>query len=543
MTSDLTVVDTDFASLGLHPAVLSALEKLNFTVPTAVQEEVIPLFLEETSDIVALAQTGTGKTAAFGLPLVHLISPGKRTSALVLAPTRELCLQITQDLEKYALYSSGLNIVAVYGGASIRDQQSLLKKGADIIVATPGRLIDLQERGSVFLDDIKYLVLDEADEMLNMGFRDELEMILKNCPRERMTCLFSATMPSEIRGISKKYMRNPREISIAVNQAHANIEHKYYVIRDKNRYEAVRRILDAEQNVYGILFAQTRALCQEIAEKLIKDGYNADAIHGDLSQAQRDKVMGRFRQRSLQILVATDVAARGIDVQDITHVIHYTLPVELEIYTHRSGRTARAGKTGISLALVTSGELRKIERLTRLVKADFKPSLIPSGEEIVEARIGHFLEDIFQTHEDDQLIEPHLHKFYQQLKNVTREELIRSLAYFGLKSRIGTYENAQDINEYPGESGGQGDRKGKREGSGRFEKFFISIGSLDGLDKGNMLRWFREIGLKDVEVGKIKIHKTHTFFDADTEKTELLMKVIPKQRVNRRPVRLEVREK
>lgn len=526
---------TTFKKLGLDQEILAALADLGFEKPTPVQEQAIPALLEENTDLVALAQTGTGKTAAFGLPLLQQLEYNGFTEALVLAPTRELCMQISRDLEAFAKHKPDLKIVPVYGGASIRDQISLLKKGAQVIVATPGRLIDLMDRKAVHLDNLRVLVLDEADEMLNMGFQEDIDTILSQSPSDRQTCLFSATMPPEVRRISQRYMRSPREISLAANTTNENIEHQYYVIRDKHRYEAVKRILDTVPDVYGILFAQTRILCQELAEKLIHDGYNADSLHGDLSQAQRDKVMGRFRKKSLNVLVATDVAARGIDVSDITHVINYSLPNELEVYTHRSGRTARAGKKGIAISIIGARDVQKIQRLEKMTRSKFTQMQVPSGDEVVRAKFSHFVDELAAEQPDLESIQPFLGIFYSKLKVLTREELIEKLASMELRKFIEYYEGAGDLNEDP-------DRRSKDrgQGSGQFQKFFISIGELDGLDKKVFLRWLNDCGLGNVEFGKIRIHRTHTFLEADAGSTELLLKTIGKQKVNDRQVRIEI---
>jgi ATP-dependent RNA helicase DeaD len=527
---------TTFKDLGLDPEILSALEKLGFEKPTPVQEKAIPALLDSNSDLVALAQTGTGKTAAFGLPLLQKLEFSGFTEALVLAPTRELCMQITRDLETFAAFKPELSIVAVYGGASIRDQISQLKRGAQVVVATPGRLIDLLERKAVHLDQLRVLVLDEADEMLNMGFQEDIDTILSKSPSDRQSCLFSATMPPEVRRIAQRYMRNPSEITLSANTTNENIEHHYYVVKDKNRYEAVKRILDVEPDVYGILFAQTRTLCQELAEKLIHDGYNADSLHGDLSQAQRDKVMGRFRKKTLNVLVATDVAARGIDVSDITHVINYSLPNELEVYTHRSGRTARAGKKGIAISIISSRDISKIQRLEKMTKSKFKQMQVPAGDDVVRAKFAHFVDELSAEEPDQNSIHAYLSIFYAKMKTITREELIEKLASLELRKFIEYYEGAGDINE----SGDRRSRDYDAGGSGHYQKFFLSVGELDGLDKKNILRWLNDCGLGKVEFGKIRIHRTHTFLEAETDATELVMNTISKEKINDRKVRIEI---
>lgn len=525
---------TTFKELGLDPELLAALSDLGFETPTPVQEKAIPALLEANTDLVALAQTGTGKTAAFGLPLLQQLEYNGFTEALVLAPTRELCMQISRDLETYAKHKPDLKIVPVYGGASIRDQITLMKKGAQVVVATPGRLIDLLERKAVHLDNLRVLVLDEADEMLNMGFQEEIDTILAQSPSDKQTCLFSATMPPEVRRISQRYMRNPREISLAANTTNENIEHQYYVIRDKYKYEAVKRILDTVPDVYGILFAQTRTLCQELAEKLIHDGYNADSLHGDLSQAQRDKVMGRFRKKNLNVLVATDVAARGIDVSDITHVINYSLPNELEVYTHRSGRTARAGKKGIAISIIGARDVQKIHRLEKITRSRFAQMQAPSGEEVVRAKFTHFVDELAAETPDTESIQSYLSIFYDKMKIVTREELIEKLASIELRRFIDYYKGSVDLNEDPSK------RTSRDRSDSNYQKFFLSIGELDGLDKKVMLRWLNDCGLGDVQFGRITIQRTHTFLEADASATELIMTTLNKQKVNDRKVRIEL---
>lgn len=530
---------TSFSSLGLDSKILLALDDLGFKKPTPVQEKAIPMLLESDRDLVALAQTGTGKTAAFGLPLIQKMKFTGHTEALVLAPTRELCMQIARDLEQFSSHKPHVNVVAVYGGASIREQMKQLRDGAGIIVATPGRLIDLMDRSAINLRQLQLLVLDEADEMLNMGFKDDIDFILEQSPSSRQTCLFSATMPPEVRHISRNYMNNPQEVSLAGNTTNENIEHHYYVVKEKHKYDAVKRILDALPDVYGILFAQTRKLCQELAEKLIHDGYNADSLHGDLSQAQRDKVMGRFRNRSLKVLVATDVAARGIDVSNITHVINYSLPNELEVYTHRSGRTARAGMKGISISIVGNRDVDKIRRLEKMTKAQFALQQIPSGQEVIKSKFSHFIDELKSEEPDEKSIAPYLQLFSEELKELSREDLIKKLTSIELKRFIDYYHGAEELNDAPGKAGRDRDR-GDKGGSGHFEKFFLSVGELDGLDKKTILKWFNECGLGDVEFGKIIIKRTHSFLEADKAQTEQVLETLNRQKFKGRKVRIEV---
>lgn len=529
-----------FASLGLDQEILSALDDLGFVNPTPVQEAAIPVLLQEEHDLVALAQTGTGKTAAFGLPIIQKLKFTGHTEALVLAPTRELCIQITKDLVQFAKHKPRVNIVAVYGGAGIREQMTQIREGAGIIVATPGRLIDLMERKSVSLKNLQMLVLDEADEMLNMGFKEDIDFILEQAPSQRQTCLFSATMPPEVRHISRNYMTEPKEISLAGNTTNVNIAHHYYLVKERNRYEAVKRILDALPDVYGIMFAQTRKLCQELAEKLIHDGYNADSLHGDLSQAQRDKVMGRFRNKSLKVLVATDVAARGIDVSNITHVINYSLPNELEVYTHRSGRTARAGQKGIAISLVGNRDTDKIRRLEKLTHAKFELQQIPSGDDVIRSKFGHFIDELKNEVPDEESIAPFLSQFVESIGKLTKEDLIKKLTSIELKRFIEYYQGAGELNEAPGKQGRERGERGERGGSGHFQKFFLSVGELDGLDKKNILKWLNECGLGGVDFGKIMIKRTHSFLEADADSTEQVMSVLNSQKFKGRKVRVEM---
>lgn len=398
-----------FEQLGLNPAILKAIEDMGFESPSEVQEKAIPILLQEDTDIVALAQTGTGKTAAFGFPLIQKISAeSKHTQGLILSPTRELCLQITNELKNYAKHTPGMNTVAIYGGASITDQAKQIKRGAQIIVATPGRMQDMINRKLVDISKIEYCVLDEADEMLNMGFFEDITAILSHTPKEKNTWLFSATMPKEVSTIAKKFMRSPQEITVGNrNEGTSNVSHEYYLVNSRDRYSALKRLADANPDIFSVIFCRTKRDTQKIAEQLIEDGYNAAALHGDLSQNQRDLVMKSFRNRTIQMLVATDVAARGIDVDDITHVINYQLPDEIETYTHRSGRTGRAGKSGVSMVIVSKSELRKIKSIERIIKQNFKQKDIPDGMEICRVQLFHLANDIKNTKINHD-IEPYL---------------------------------------------------------------------------------------------------------------------------------------
>ncbi len=388
-----------FEALGLNEQLVRAVTELGFETPTSIQEKAIPVLLSGTTDFMGLAQTGTGKTAAFGLPLLQLIDPSQRhPQALIVCPTRELCLQITNDIEAFKKHSRNIYTEAVYGGASIMMQMRNLKKGVHIVVATPGRLIDLIERKAIDLQKVKYVVLDEADEMLNMGFRDDIDFVLKNTINRESIWLFSATMPPEVRAISKNYMESPKEVTVGKrNSGNVNIDHQYFVVSAQYRYEALKRLIDFNPGMYGIIFTRTKADAQEISERLAKSGYEIEALHGDLSQQQRDKVMGRFRTKNLQLLIATDVAARGIDVDGITHVINYELPDDMEVYTHRSGRTGRAGKTGVCLSICHSREIYKIRSLEKITNAKFHKLDVPSGKEVCRKQFFHFMDKLMQA--------------------------------------------------------------------------------------------------------------------------------------------------
>lgn len=529
-----------FSELGLRDEVLKSINDLGFEAPTPIQQKAIPHLLQSESDFVGLAQTGTGKTAAFGLPLVNNVNPNiSLPQGLVICPTRELCLQIAKDLENYAKYDRNTSIVAVYGGADIRRQITQLK-GATIIVATPGRLVDLINRKAANLSEVGFVVLDEADEMLNMGFKEDIDMILQKTPETKNVWLFSATMPKEVAQISKNYMTDPLEVSIGhKNQSNENIEHIYYSVKEKDRYAALKRLIDVNPDIFGLVFCRTRHETQSVAEKLGKDGYNAEPLHGDLSQAQRDNVMKRFRDRTLQLLVATDVAARGIDVDDITHVINYQLPDDIENYTHRSGRTARAGKKGQSLVLINTRENFKIRAIEKQIRTDFKAGVIPSSEEICAIQLTSLISKIKET----EVMEKDIEKFIPQIMNdfadLTKEEVIKKFISVEFNRFIEYYERAGDLNaasEKRGERGERSERergerseRGDRFGADRGERrerparneegktrFFVSLGKRDGLNPGGLLRVIcDEAGLTSSNIGKIDVLPSFSFFEAD----------------------------
>jgi ATP-dependent RNA helicase DeaD len=521
----------NFEEQGLHEALVRAVTDLGFTQPTPIQEKTIPHILNTNQDLIALAQTGTGKTAAFGLPILSKIDPALRNvQAIILSPTRELCLQITNDLQNYAKHMPGINIVPVYGGARITDQLMALKKGAHIVVGTPGRTVDLINRKSLKINDIQYLVLDEADEMLNMGFRDDLDAILENTPGTKQTLLFSATMPDGVRRIASEYMTEPEEISIGKkNQGSANISHEYYIVKASDRYLALKRILDINPDIYGIVFCRTREETKDIASKLMADGYNADALHGDLSQAQRDYVMGRFRTRSLQMLVATDVAARGIDVNELSHVLNYNIPDDLEVYVHRSGRTGRAGKQGTSVIITHTRDGQRVRMLERLVGKPFEFKAVPTGQEICEKRLYNLIDEINNTEVNEAQIAPFMPVIEEKLAGLDREELLKRLVLVEFSHFLDYYKSAKDITlEQSGrrESGGMNDRSGGQGRGGDFAggrprggamaRFRINIGAKNHLKSHNLLGLINEVtNNRTIGVGRIQIGHDFTFFDVD----------------------------
>jgi len=528
-----------FEEIGLEKNVLLAINELGFESPMPVQEEVIPILLQGKGDIVALAQTGTGKTAAFGLPIIQKINTSnKLTQVLILSPTRELCLQIADDLLSFAKYTPGVNIAAVFGGASIERQIKMVKKGVHIISATPGRLIDLINRRIVKLKNINTLVLDEADEMLNMGFRDELEEILKETPAEKNTLLFSATMPKEVRAMSKNYMKNPTEITIGkMNAGAENIKHVCYMVHAKDRYPALKRIVDSNPDVYGIVFCRTRRETQEVAEQLMKDGYDADSLHGDLSQQQRDAVMNKFRRKNLQLLVATDVAARGIDVDNLTHIINYNLPDESEIYTHRSGRTGRAGREGTSIIITNLREKGKVHQIEKLInkKFDFLP--VPSGKDICGTQLFHLVDRIEKIEVDDSEIDSFLPEILKKLEWLDREELIKKFVSVEFNRFIDYYKNLPDLNTP--ESRSSQSQRGKNRGG--YTRFFINLGRMDDLNPAKIIGMVNDYtGVRNIEIGEIEILKTFSFFEADSEYTNEILTGFKDKKFKSRQIGVEV---
>jgi ATP-dependent RNA helicase DeaD len=542
---------TKFEEMGFTPGILKAIQELGFEEPMPVQEKVIPLMLGDEEDIIALAQTGTGKTAAFGLPLVQMTDTEiNSTQALILCPTRELCMQITGDLTDYAKFTGKLNIQAVYGGASIENQIRGLKKGGHIIVATPGRLIDLINRGAARLSSVKTVILDEADEMLNMGFLDSINEILEEVPKGRRTLLFSATMSTEIAAIARKYMVSPREITIGTRNASAeNISHAYYLVHAKDKYKVLKRIADFEPDIYGIVFCRTRKETQDIATKLINDGYNADALHGDLSQAQRDAVMQKFRVRNLQLLVATDVAARGLDVDDLTHIINYSLPDDTEIYTHRSGRTGRAGKTGISISLVHLREKHILQQIERRVKKPFKMIPIPTGSEICGRQLFHWVDKLEKVTTDHPEIEKFLPEIKNKLEGLDREELLKKVVALEFNRFLDDYRYNDDIISPASEkhnsfSESQRERgKSVQHYNGNYTRLFINLGKLDGFYPEQLIELVNKNTTgKKIPLGKIDLMKKFSFFEVESVYAEKLIGALNNVRFMDRRVAVEIAE-
>ncbi len=522
-----------FKEMNLKDEIISAIENLGYEQPMPVQEQVIPFMLEQTADLVALAQTGTGKTAAFGLPILNMIDLQKRqVQALVLAPTRELCIQISNDLKNYAQNLPEIRIVPVYGGEDIRKQLKELDRTPQIIVATPGRLIDLTERGKIKLGNIDFLVFDEADEMLNMGFKEDIETILQETPETRRTLLFSATMPAEIARIARQYMRDFNEITIGTrNSGNENVEHIYYVSQARQRYLVLKRIVDLNPDIYGIVFCRTRQETKEVADKLMHDGYNADALHGDLSQAQRDTVMQKFRIRNLQLLVATDVAARGLDVSDLTHVINYNLPDDVEVYTHRSGRTGRANKTGVSVSIIHSKEKFKIKDIERMLKRKFDQQQIPSGLEVCKKQLFFLIDRMQNVEVNEAQIEPYMEKIMKQLEYLSKEEILKRFVSLEFNRFLEYYKNAEDLNlpdrasrsDERGERGERGEKRGRK--SGIRVRLKINLGSRDGINPKRILGIINDVtDDKSINVGDIDITNKFTFFDVFEDQSEQVLK-------------------
>ena len=535
-----------FEQLGLSESLQRAIIDLGFENPTEVQEKAIPLLLEQDTDLVALAQTGTGKTAAFGFPVIQKIDADNRnTQALILSPTRELCLQITNELKNYSKYEKGINVVAIYGGASITEQARDIKRGAQIIVATPGRMQDMINRGLVNISQINYCILDEADEMLNMGFYEDIVNILSTTPDEKSTWLFSATMPAEVARIGKQFMTNPVEITVgAKNSGSATVSHEFYLVNARDRYEALKRLADANPDIFSVVFCRTKRDTQAVAEKLIEDGYSAAALHGDLSQAQRDGVMKSFRGRQIQMLVATDVAARGIDVDNITHVVNYQLPDEIETYNHRSGRTGRAGKLGTSIVIVTKSEIRKISSIERIIKQKFEEKTIPSGIEICEIQLLHLANKIKDT-EVDHEIDNYLPAINNVLEDLSKEELIKKMVSVEFNRFIAYYKKNRDISNQS--SGSDRRERDDRDGGARENnnsgatRYFVNIGSRDNFDWMSLKDYLKEtLDLGRDDVFKVDVKEGFSFFNTDPEHSDKVMEILNNVQLEGRRINVEI---
>lgn len=560
---------TTFEGLGIDARLIQATSELGFVNPTPIQEQAIPVLLSGTKDFIGLAQTGTGKTAAFGLPLLHLLDASKKIpQALVVCPTRELCMQIVNELNLFKKFMPGMNVVAVYGGTSIGMQIRDIKRGVQIVVATPGRLIDLIERKAINLEEIKYVVLDEADEMLNMGFQDDIEFILQNTPKKESTWLFSATMPPEIRRVSRKYMNTPVEVTVGkVNTANKNIDHQFYVVNAQHRYEALKRLIDFNPGIYGIIFTRTKVDAQNIAEKLTREGYDIDALHGDLTQQQRDKVMGEFREKTLQLLIATDVAARGIDVQGITHVINYELPDDLEVYTHRSGRTGRAGLTGICMSIVHSREIGKLRQIERTVQSPFHKLEVPSGKDVCRKQFFSFMDKLLQTDVSHGDYETYVPMLAEKFADISKEEVLKRVAAMEFDRFLKYYENAEDLNvrerRSERERGGRDDRRGVRDngrqpqekgrwkdtagrefgggrnGNGDYQRLFVNLGTKDGFYKASFLQFLLDMSelRKDV-LGRIDMKEMNSWVEVDRNVASQMIKAIDGKKFKGRRIRM-----
>ena len=525
-----------FKQLGLNEPILKAIEDMGFETPSEVQQKAIPALLSDDLDMVALAQTGTGKTAAFGFPLLQKINTEIRdTQGLILSPTRELCLQIASELKLYSKYLPKVNVVAIYGGASIEEQAKGVKKGAQIIVATPGRMQDMIRRNFVDISNIDICVLDEADEMLNMGFYEDITAILSHTPETKNTWLFSATMPNEVAKIARQFMHKPLEITVGSrNQASNTVRHEYYMVNGRHRYEALKRLADANPDIFSVVFCRTKKDTQQVAEKLIEDGYNAAALHGDLSQNQRDLVMKSFRAKQIQMLVATDVAARGIDVDDITHVIHYQLPDETETYTHRSGRTGRAGKSGVSMVIIPKSEVKKIKAIEKIIQQPFELKKIPNGMEICEIQLYHLANNIKNV-EVNEAIEDYLPAINDVLQGLNRDEIIKKMIAVEFNRFFNYYKNSQDLNS----------SETKESSSNENEvRFFINIGERDGYDWKTLKDFLKAtLDLGRDDVFKVDVKNSFSFFNTESEHLDLVMETFNDFPLDGRFINVEISSK
>jgi len=565
----------EFREAGLNREILDAISEMGFVKPTPIQEKTISHLLASKKDLIALAQTGTGKTAAFGLPIIQQVDPRiQRTQALILCPTRELCMQITRDFNSFSKYLPKIQITPIYGGTSIENQIRALHKGSHIVVGTPGRVLDLINKNKLIIDRISWLVLDEADEMLNMGFKEDLDEILSAVTSEKQTLLFSATMPREIAKIAEHYMIEPEEITAGQKNIGAeNVQHHYYLIHAKDRYSALKRLADVNPDIYGIIFCRTREETQEVADKLIQDGYNADALHGNLSQAQRDQVMNRFRTQHLQLLVATDVAARGLDVSNLTHIINYNLPDDPDIYLHRSGRTGRAGKSGISISIVHMKEKFKLKMIESRSKIKFEQKKVPDGISICERQLFNLVDRVVNIEVNKTQIERFLPYIYEQLSELTRDDLIQHFISLEFNRFLEYYKDAADLNLNVTSSRTDRDRndrvrndrdrydRGKTDyqrtdrndrdkfqpkptRNGKFSRFFINIGSRDNIDKSEMIRMIAsQIRNRDIEIGKVDLMKNFSFFEIDSSYERETLKAFELAEFKGRPLSVELSNK
>jgi ATP-dependent RNA helicase DeaD len=560
-----------FSELGLDEKLVQATDALGFVNPTTIQEKAIPILLSGTTDMIGLAQTGTGKTAAFGLPLLQLVDEKQRNAqALVICPTRELCMQIVTEIELFKKFMPGMNVVAVYGGTSISMQIRDIKRGVQIVVATPGRLIDLIERKAINLEEIKYVVLDEADEMLNMGFQEDIEFILQNTPKKESTWLFSATMPPEIRKVSKKYMNNPQEITVGkMNTANKNIDHQYFVTQSQHRYETLKRLIDFNPGMYGIIFTRTKMDAQDIASKLTREGYDIDALHGDLSQPQRDKVMNAFRDKTLQLLIATDVAARGIDVKEITHVINYELPDDTEVYTHRSGRTGRAGSMGICMSIVHTRETFKLRSIERLIQSNIVKTEIPTGKDVCRKQFYHFMDKLLQVDISHGDYDAYLPMLQEKFADVSKEDILKRMAATEFDRFLRYYENSEDLNlreqkrgerrEFGNERGDSRDAGRGRQridsvrdagrgrerqpigggGSGDTTRLFVNLGTKDGFYKASFLQFVLDMSdLKKDVLGRIDMKEMNSWVEIDKKFANQMISSIDGKNYRGRKIRM-----
>lgn len=535
---------SNFTDFGLNDNIIKAISELGFESPTPIQEKTIPAITTSNADLVALAQTGTGKTAGFGLPILQMIdTKAKSVQTLILCPTRELCLQITNDMTRFAKYIDNLSIVAIYGGTSIFPQIKQLQAGAHIVVGTPGRVLDVINRGALKINNIKWLVLDEADEMLNMGFQEDLDSILSTTPESKQTLLFSATMPDGVREIAMNYMHDAEEISVGKKNSGAeNVRHEYYMVKAADRYLALKRLADINPNIYGIVFCRTRSETKEVADKLIQDGYNADALHGDLSQAQRDSVMNKFRNKSLQLLIATDVAARGLDVNELTHVINYNLPDDPEIYIHRSGRTGRAGKSGISMTIIHSREMRKIKELEKLVGKPFEAKKVPNGEEICEKRLYSVLDKLERVEVNEEEIATYLPMALKKLSWLDKDELIKRFVSLEFNRFIEYYKSAQDLNVTP--SQGREERQERKHRSAtEYTRFHIGIGTKRGMTVPRLLGMINDATHdKSIDIGRIDLQRNFSFFEIENSAVEKVKEAFATVKYDNEPVELNIAE-